>query len=130
MIELGRLCIKTAGRDAGCKCVVIDILDNKFVLIDGQARRRKCNILHIEPMKDVISIKRNASHDEVKAEFQKLGIDITDTKPKQKSQKPAKKKRQAKEAENPKAEKAEKPAKKAKPKSSEKASTKAKQENK
>ena len=74
MIEIGRVCIKTAGRDAAKKCVIIDILDNKFVLIDGETRRRKCNILHLEPLKDVIKIKKNASHDEVKKEFGKLGL--------------------------------------------------------
>jgi large subunit ribosomal protein L14e len=63
MIEIGRLCVKTAGRDAGLKCIIVDILDDKFVLIDGETRRRKCNILHLEPLKDVIKIKKNASHD-------------------------------------------------------------------
>jgi len=43
----GRICVKTAGRDAGLKCVIVDVLDDKFVLIDGETRRRKCNILHL-----------------------------------------------------------------------------------
>ena len=59
MIEIGRLCIKTAGRDAGLKCIIVDILDDKFVLIDGETRRRKCNILHLEPLKDVVKIKNS-----------------------------------------------------------------------
>ena len=61
MIEIGRVCVKTAGRDAGLKCVVIDI-DKKLVLIDGQTRRRKCGIAHLEPTKDVLKIKKGASH--------------------------------------------------------------------
>lgn len=93
MIEIGRLCLKTAGRDAGLKCVVVDILDNKFVLIDGETRRRKCNILHLEPLKDVIKIKKNASHDEIKKEFEKLGSKIRETKPKQKTERPRKKRK-------------------------------------
>ena len=48
-IEIGRICVKTAGRDASKKCVIIDLLDDKYVLIDGETRRRKCNIIHIEP---------------------------------------------------------------------------------
>ena len=98
LIEIGRLCIKTAGRDAGLKCVIVDILGNKFVLIDGETRRRKCNILHLEPLKDVIKVKKNASHDEVKKEFEKLGLNARDTKPKQKTQKPVKQKKKEKPA--------------------------------
>ncbi|MBI2135053.1 50S ribosomal protein L14e [Candidatus Woesearchaeota archaeon] len=105
MIEIGRLCIKTAGRDAGLRCVIVDILDNKFVLIDGETRRRKCNILHLEPLKDVIKIKKNASHDEIKKEFEKLGLKARDTKPKQKTQKPVKQKKKEKPAEGQKKKK-------------------------
>ena len=90
MIEIGRLCIKTAGRDAGCKCVVVDILDDKFVLIDGETRRRKCNILHLEPLKEVIKIKKGAPHEDVKAEFKKLKLGVRETKPKEKKEKPKK----------------------------------------
>ena len=93
MIEIGRLCVKLAGRDAGLKCVVVDILDDKFVLIDGETRRRKCNILHIEPLKDTIKIKKNASHETVKKEFEKLGLKVWETKPKQKTERPRKKRK-------------------------------------
>ena len=93
MIEIGRLCVKLAGRDAGLKCVVVDILDDKFVLIDGETRRRKCNILHLEPLKDVIKIKKKDSHEDVKKEFEKLGLTIRETKPKQKTERPRKKRK-------------------------------------
>jgi large subunit ribosomal protein L14e len=93
MIEIGRLCVKIAGRDAGAKCVVVDVLDDKFVLIDGETRRRKCNILHIEPLKDTINIKKNASHEDVKNEFESLGLKTRETKPKQKVEKPGKKRK-------------------------------------
>ena len=59
MIEIGRLCLKIAGRDAGKKCLIVDILDHKFVLIDGETRRRKCNALHLEPMNQSIKIEKN-----------------------------------------------------------------------
>ncbi|MEK6869819.1 MAG: 50S ribosomal protein L14e [Nanoarchaeota archaeon] len=93
MIEIGRLCVKLAGRDAGLKCVVVDILDDKFVLIDGETRRRKCNILHIEPLKDVLKIKKKASHEEINKEFEKLGLKARETKPKQKTERPRKKRK-------------------------------------
>ncbi len=88
MIEIGRLCVKIAGRDAGKKCVIVDILDDTFVLIDGETRRRKCNILHVEPLNQKIEIKKNASHEDVSKSFKELGIEARTTKPKPKTQKP------------------------------------------
>ena len=72
MIEIGRLVTKIAGRDAGCKAIIIDILDDKYVLIDGETRRRKCNILHVEPLDQKADIKKNASHDEVSKALKEL----------------------------------------------------------
>ena len=88
MIEIGRLVVKIAGRDAGKKATIIDILDDKYVLLDGETRRRKCNILHIEPLSQVIKIEKNASHEEVSNALKEIGIETRETKPKQKSQKP------------------------------------------
>lgn len=105
MMDVGRLCVKIAGRDAGKKCVIIEVIDDKFVMVDGETRRRKCNVKHLEPLKEMLKISKGATHEAVKAEFKKLGIDIKDTKPK-----PAKpKKRKVRSAERkkmlPKAEK-------------------------
>lgn len=93
MIEIGRLCVKIAGRDADLKCVIIDVLDDNFVMIDGETRRRKCNILHLEPLKDTIKIKKNSSHEDIKREFEKLGLKARETKPKQKTERPRKKRK-------------------------------------
>ena len=92
-IEIGRVVVKIAGRDAGKKGVIIDILDDKFVLIDGETRRRKVNILHIEPLNQEIDIKKNASHEEVAKALDELGIKSRVTKPKPKTQKPKKKRK-------------------------------------
>ncbi len=92
MIEIGRLCIKTAGRDAGKDAVIIDILEDNYVLIDGNVRRRKCNITHLEPSSRKIEIKKGASHEEVKQEFEKLKLPVWGAKKKnEKTQKPRKK---------------------------------------
>ena len=93
MIEIGRLCVKTAGRDAGLKCIIIDIIDNNYVLIDGQTRRRKCNILHLEPLKEVIDVRKNASHENIREEFKKLSLEARETKPKQKTEKQKRKRK-------------------------------------
>lgn len=92
-IEIGRLCVKIAGRDAGKKCIIIDILDDKFVMIDGGTRRRKCNVLHIEPLNQTVKIEKNASHEEIVKAFKELGLEAHESKPKQKTQKPAKKRK-------------------------------------
>src|SRR3989338_4759468 len=88
MIEIGRVVVKVAGRDAGKKGVIIGILDDKFVLVDGETRRRKANILHIEPLNQVIKIEKNASHEDVAKALEELGIKARQTKPKPKTQKP------------------------------------------
>ncbi len=105
MIEIGRLAIKIAGRDAGLKCVIVDILDNNFVLIDGETRRRKCNIMHIEPLKEKIDIKKGAPHSDIAKEFEKLGLTPKDTTPKKKTQKPAKKRKTSEQLKEQKEEK-------------------------
>lgn len=74
MLDVGRLCIKTTGREAGSKCVIVDVVDNNFVLIDGNVRRKRCNTSHLEPLKDTIDMKKGASHEEVTVTFKKLGI--------------------------------------------------------
>lgn len=69
-IEIGRICVKLAGREAGRKCVIVDVADKSFVLITGPksvtgVRRRRVNVSHIEPLQDKIEIKRGVSDDEV-----------------------------------------------------------------
>ena len=90
MMEIGRVCVKTAGRDSRHKCAIVDIIDNNFVLIDGDVRRKRCNIKHLEPLDKVIKIKKGASHDVVVSEFKKLGIEIKSKKSKEKTERPRK----------------------------------------
>ena len=90
MIEIGRLCVKIAGRDAGKKCVIVDILDDNHVLIDGETRRRKCNNNNIEPLDEKVDIKKGASHSEVKSVLKPLNIEARETKAKEKTKKPKK----------------------------------------
>ena len=99
MMEVGRLCIKTAGRDARKQCVIVEVIDKNYVTIDGETRRRKCNIRHLEPLKDKISIKKGDSHAKVVVEFKKLGIDLKETTPKKAGKRPKKQKAQKKKPE-------------------------------
>jgi large subunit ribosomal protein L14e len=88
MFEVGRICVKIAGRDAGQKCVIVEVIDDKNVLIDGMTRRRKCNKIHLEPLDQTVDIKGNASHEDVAKAFKSLDLNVKTTKPKQKTEKP------------------------------------------
>jgi len=120
LLEVGRLCIKTAGREAGLKCVIVEVTDKNFVLIDGQVKRRRCNIQHLEPLEKKLKIKKGASSDTIKKEFKKLGIEIKErVKKEKKAEKPVKKrktKEKVEEKEKPKKEKKPKKVKKPKEK--------------
>jgi large subunit ribosomal protein L14e len=94
MINIGRICVKLAGREAGKKCVVVEAVDDNFVIIDGAVRRKKCNIKHLEPLGETMKISKGASHEEIVKEFKKLGIEIKEKKAKEpKAEKPAKKRK-------------------------------------
>lgn len=82
-LSVGQLCIKTAGRDSGKICVVLDLIDKNFVLIDGQTRRKRSNITHLETVEGKIDIKPKADHATVKKELEKLGIITEDSKPRE-----------------------------------------------
>jgi large subunit ribosomal protein L14e len=69
-MEVGKICIKISGREAGKKCIVVDIVDKSFVLITGpkevtEIKRRRVNINHLEPTAEKISINRGATDEEV-----------------------------------------------------------------
>jgi large subunit ribosomal protein L14e len=69
-IEVGRICVKILGREAGKKCVIVDVVDKNFVLITGpkavsDVKRRRANVNHIEPTSEMIEIKRGATDEEI-----------------------------------------------------------------
>ena len=82
MYEIGRMCVKIAGRDAGKTCVIIDSVNDHMVLIDGQTRRRNCNVNHLEPLDKVLKITRGAAHSAVVSALKTEGITVVDTQPK------------------------------------------------
>ena len=84
MIEIGRLCVKIAGRDAGKKCLIIDVLDDKYVLIDGETRRRRSNVMHLEPLNQVLKVEKDATHGDVLRALKEIGVEGLQQKPKKK----------------------------------------------
>jgi large subunit ribosomal protein L14e len=77
-IEVGRICVKNAGRLAGRKCVIVDIIDENFVLVTGPkdvtgVKRKRANIRHLVPTPEKIDVPKGASDEEVKAALEKAG---------------------------------------------------------
>lgn len=77
-IEVGRICVKQAGREIGKKCVVIDVMDKSFVLVTGPKKvtgikRRRVNIIHVMPLQDKVDVKRGASDEEVASVLESAG---------------------------------------------------------
>jgi large subunit ribosomal protein L14e len=74
MFSIGRVCVKLAGRDAGKKCIVIDVIDAHTVVVDGETRRRKCNVKHLEPLEKTVEISKDAPAEEVARAMKELGF--------------------------------------------------------
>jgi len=91
--NVGRICVKLAGRDAGTRCVILEEVKDNLVLVDGETRRRKVNIKHLEPLSTVVKISVSASHGDVKKVLADIGIEVKDTKPKKSSERPRQKRK-------------------------------------
>ena len=91
IFEIGRMCVKLAGRDAGKYCVIVDMLDDTYALIDGETRRRKCNVNHLEPMSKLLDVAKGADSAAVAKVFEAEGLKITESKSKKTPARPVKK---------------------------------------
>jgi len=87
MVKLGDVAVKLAGRDAGELCAVVDVIDSNYVLIEGNTRRRKCNLFHLEFLGKNYSIKKNANREEVLDALKKLGFKFKEMKKGEKKEK-------------------------------------------
>jgi large subunit ribosomal protein L14e len=75
-VEVGRVCVKTTGREADKNCVIVDVVDKNFVLVTGPksasgVKRRRVNVNHLKLTEEIIKIKRGATDEEV---AQALGL--------------------------------------------------------
>ncbi len=101
MIEVGRVIVKIAGRDAGRIGAIIDVYENNYVLIEGEVRRRKVNINHLELLNKKITVEAQADKKTVISQLKSLGYEIEEKESKEKKEKKEKpiKKRVIKEKE-------------------------------
>jgi len=106
MIESGRICLKLAGREAGKYCVIVERIDENFVLITGpksitRVKRRKCNIDHLEPTEEKFDINPKADDSQIEELWkksnliEKFGIKIPVKRKEKPMEKPAKEKQQS-----------------------------------
>ena len=77
-IEVGRVIVKTAGREALMKAVIVDLVDQNFALISGAGvspvKRRRCNIKHLRPLDLSVPIKRGANDEDIAKAIDKAKI--------------------------------------------------------
>ncbi|MHA2296988.1 MAG: 50S ribosomal protein L14e [Candidatus Hodarchaeales archaeon] len=78
VLDLGRIVVKTAGREATKKAIIVGFVDNNFVLVTGagvnKVKRRRCNIRHLIATPNKIDINNNASDAEIKSQLEKANL--------------------------------------------------------
>ena len=76
VFEVGRIAVKTLGREAGFYCTVVDIIDQSYVLIEGlKVRRRRTNVRHLAPTPEKLEIEKGASSDAVEKAIKKAKME-------------------------------------------------------
>lgn len=114
MYEVGKLCVKIAGKDAGKTVIIVDKIDESFVMIDGPVKRKRCNIKHLEPFGEIIKIKKGASTEEVKSLLEGR-VKVPAKKPRTPGEKPRKQRKLKIKKEEKKIKKESKKEKESKP---------------
>jgi len=69
-VEVGRICVKITGREAGKKCIIVDVIDKNFLLITGPkqvngVKRRRVNVSHVELTEKKVNVSRGESDEEI-----------------------------------------------------------------
>ncbi|MDP2666736.1 MAG: 50S ribosomal protein L14e [Candidatus Diapherotrites archaeon] len=65
LFEIGRVCYKSSGRDAGKKIVVVGALKDGFVLAEGARTKRKCNVRHLIPTEKKVKLAADYTHKDI-----------------------------------------------------------------
>ncbi|MEM1962015.1 MAG: 50S ribosomal protein L14e [Sulfolobales archaeon] len=79
VVEVGRICVKVAGREAGRKAVVVDLVDDNFIVVTGPksltgVKRRRVNVKHVEILDKKVEVPRGASDEEVLKAIEAAGL--------------------------------------------------------
>jgi large subunit ribosomal protein L14e len=76
MYDIGRVCYKIAGRDSNKVCVIVDTVDARHVLVDGQTRRKAVNVAHLEPTAKSVDLRKGAAHEAVVKALEGVGFKV------------------------------------------------------
>jgi large subunit ribosomal protein L14e len=75
ILEVGRVCRKVRGKDAGKYCVVVEKPEKRSVLVDGKGiKRKKVSINHLEPLPVILKLKKNARSETIAKALEKEGF--------------------------------------------------------
>ncbi len=79
LYETGRVVVKTMGREAGGLCVVLEKIDESYVLVTGPrqlsgVKRRNCNIRHLEPLETILTIAADADDEAIEKAIEEAGL--------------------------------------------------------
>jgi large subunit ribosomal protein L14e len=74
--DIGRIVVKTRGREATRYAVIVDVVDKNYLLIDGlKVKRRRVNFKHIVPTEETVDIKKGASHEKLVSAIEDAGLE-------------------------------------------------------
>ena len=79
-LHIGQVCEKLSGKERGNICVVVRIEENNSVLIDGNVKRRKCNMHHLKPLSKTLKIKDGENTEKIKELMEKEGFEVAGKK--------------------------------------------------
>ncbi len=75
LMDVGRVCRKTSGRDAGKICVIVEGEEKGCVVVEGKdVNKSKVNVTHLEPTPIVLDIKKSAKKEKIVEELSKAGL--------------------------------------------------------
>ena len=73
-LEVGRICVKTRGRNAGKKAVILEMQKSFAVIEAPNIKRKRCNISHLIPLEEKLDVSKSTSHEEIVKLMKKEGI--------------------------------------------------------
>lgn len=71
---IGMVALRTRG-NVGSACVVVERIDDNFVMVDDGNKRQRCNLSHLEFVEKNVS-----STDKIREELLSLGFEIPEKK--------------------------------------------------
>jgi large subunit ribosomal protein L14e len=76
LFEVGRVCIKTSGRHAGKYVVVVEKIDKNYVMVNGEGKKKKSNLKHLEPLNISIKVNKDDSSENIVKLLKEKGCKI------------------------------------------------------